>query len=206
MTETQYPDDEDRPEPVDPAAVPDWEDEYLDRVSDRLMFNYDLERDYRAAGERFDMYGEFRIENKKQFLHESINWANHEAREHVFVRRTDHVSVADLERLVDLGHTVADDWIEANEEHYGTDFTFVVVASEIPDDVRSFVSTFADRTLIKYGYYGQYEIHLAVVAPDREDAVQSKNTDIGNAFALWGDVPDLDGGGLLTRLIRRITH
>ena len=191
--------------------LPSWNDDYLDRVAERLKFNYDLERDYTVGGEReasadasggaaaFEMYGRLYVESQKQFLHQSINWANYETVEHLFVRRADGVSVADLDALVELGHDLADEWIEADEEHQGTDFTFVVVVPDIPDAVRSHVEGFRDRTLLKYGYYGAYEINLIVVAPEVEAAVGSSEADVTAAFELWRNL-DAEPDGLLGRL------
>ncbi|GAA0263445.1 hypothetical protein [Halobacterium noricense] len=183
----------DSPEPADLPAeirenVPTWDDEYFDRVSDRLMYSYDLERDDAVRGERFDLYGELRVLNQKQFFHPALSYADHETEEHVFARRTGRPTVADLEALVAFGHDLADDWVDADEEHYETKFTFVLVADKLPDDVASFVEGFRDRTLLKYGYYGHYEVNLVVVAPDDEDAVASEQADVADAFALWGDV------------------
>ena len=180
--------------------IPEWEDEYLDRVANDLKFNYDLEKDERVGGERFPMRGRLRMENRKSFLHESINYANHSIEEHLFVRRADPVSPATLERYVELAHDLADDWIDPDEEHQSTDFTFVLVAPEMPEDVRSFVSGFRDRTLIRFGYYGHYEVNLVVVAPDAEEHVASRNADVWRVFVHWVD-PDEDGrGGLLSRI------
>ncbi|UPV75659.1 hypothetical protein M0R89_06230 [Halorussus limi] len=191
------------PEEAIPDDVPEWDDEYVDRVSDRLMFNYDLEKDRAVRDREFTLYGELKIESQKEFFHPALNYANHEQREHLFVRRADAVSVPDLEALVDLGHDLADEWIDADEEHFGTQFTFVVVAPEVPDDVREFVSGFKDRTLLKWGYYGDYEVTLAVVAPEREAAVGGESADVTAAFRTWDSVPDPERPpGLLGRLAR----
>ena len=175
-------------------AVPDYDDEYLDRVSDRLMYSYDLDADVVVDGERFDLTAEMRMRNQKQFLHPALNYADHETREHLFARRAGEPTVPDLEALVDLGHDLAADWVDADEEHYETNFTFVLVADTLSDAVRSFVSGFRDRTLLKYGYYGHYEVNLVVVAPDDEDGVASQEADVLQAFALWGDVEQPDEG------------
>ncbi len=97
-------------------------------------------------------------------LHPSVTYANHEAYEHLFVTRESRVSESRLESLVDLGHDLADEWIEANEDHFSTTFTFVVVAPEISDEVETFVEEFSERTLLKFGYNGEYKIRLAVAA------------------------------------------
>ncbi|MBV0902178.1 hypothetical protein [Haloarcula salina] len=187
---------------VEPARAerPEWDDQYVDAVADRLAFNYDLERDHDAGGERFDLYGRLTIESQKQVLHQSLNWANYETVEHLFARRVDGVSEADLDALVDLGHDLAEERIDADEEHHGTEFTFVLVAPRIPESVREFVSGFRDRTLLKYGYYGAYEVNLVVVAPDREDAVASAEADVAAAFELWRDLDAAESRGLLGRL------
>lgn len=186
-----------------PEDVPEWDDEYVDRVSDRLMFNYDLDRDYRVDDEAFDLYGRLEIHTQKKFFHPAITYGHHESYEHVFLRRVDGVRVSELERLADLAHDLADRWIEADEEHYATEFTFVVVAPTIPDDVRDFVASFRDRTMLKYGYNGYYDIHLAVAAPDREAVVTSERADVGDALTVWEPI-DAARPGPLERLKRRL--
>ncbi|ADE02695.1 hypothetical protein [Haloferax volcanii] len=200
----------DGPEESDASATesaldrPEWDDEYLDRAAERLMYNYDLQREYAVRGERFDLFGSMRMEGQKQFLHRSINYANHHAMEYMFARRVDAATVAELERLVELGHALADEWIEPDEEHYGTEFTFVLVADAVPEEVRAFVSDFADRTLLKFGYYGHYEVNLAVVAPSDEDAAASRNADSVAAFTLWSDGSPAAADGLLDRLLGKL--
>lgn len=186
-------------ESVEYSDVPDWDDEYIDRVSDRLMFNYDLEKDYRVRGETFSLYGALRMESHKQFLHSSLSYGHHESSEYLFVRRVERASVAELERLVQLGHELAAEWISANEEHFSTDFTFALVVETLDDEIREFVAGFHDRTLLKYGYYGHYEVNLLVVAPDREELAASKNADVADAFRFWD--PDESERTVLSRIV-----
>ncbi|MXV63099.1 hypothetical protein GS429_13680 [Natronorubrum sp. JWXQ-INN-674] len=183
-------------------AVPDWEDEYFDRVSDRLMYSYDLEKDRVAAGERWDLYGEMRVRNQKQFFHPALSYADHESEEYLFARREPRPTVRELERLIDLGHDVADDRIVADEEHYGTDVTFVLVADELSDDVREYVDGFRDRTLLKFGYYGHYDVNLLVIAPESEERVASEAAAVSEAFTLWDDVSEPEDG-FLSRFAKR---
>jgi hypothetical protein len=185
---------EDPYENLEPAEedpdVPAWDDEYLDRVSDRLMFNYDLEKAYRTTGESFDLYGEMQMHHQKHFLHPMLSFAHHDTFEYVFARRQDGVRVTDLERVVELGHDLADEWIAADEEHHSTEFIFALVTEEIPDAVREFVAEFRDRTMLKRGYYGHYEVRLLVVAPDREEIVSSRNAHVEEAFRLWDPIEE----------------
>ena len=184
-------------------AVPDWPDDpYLDRVSDRLLHSYDLEKGVDRGGHRWDLYGELRMVNQKQFVHPALSYADHRSEEYLFARRVGRPTVDELEALVDLGHEVADERVTGNEEHYRTDVTFVLVADAVPDSVREFVDGFRDRTLLKFGYYGHYEVNLVVVAPERRTAVASEAADAAQAFALWEDLDDPDPG-LLERIARR---
>ncbi|QKY19322.1 hypothetical protein B4589_002625 [Halolamina sp. CBA1230] len=183
-------------------AVPTWNDEYFDRVSDRLMYSYDLERDYRVRGEAFDLYGEFRVRTQKQFFHPSLSYADHDRAEYLFARRTDRPTVADLESLVELGHDLAEERIVPSEEHFETEFTFVLVVDEVTDAVREFVEGFRERELLAYGYYGHYEINLAVVDPDTETAIGSEQADTAQAFALWGDI-EQPSESFLSRFAKR---
>lgn len=183
------------------AEIPDWDDEYIDRVSDRLLHSYDLERDRSVDGHRFTLYGRLEIERRKHFLHPSVTYGDHETTEHLFVQRVDTVSVADMERLSELGEELAEEWIEPDEEHFGTEFVFGVVAPEIPADVREYVSGFESRTLLKYGYHGHYTIRLFAAAPDREESVASPETDVVRAFRLWDDGDEeSESDGVLGRL------
>lgn len=204
MTDTASA-DEHNPEEL-PAEirenVPTWEDEYFDRVSDRLMYSYDLERNYRVHGERFDLYGKLRMTQQKQFFHPALSYADHETEEYVFARRLDQPLVADLESVIELGHDLANEWIVADEEHFETTFTFVLVADEIPDDVRSFVDGFRERELLAFGYYGHYEVNLVVIDPVAERVVASREANVADAFALWGEI-EREREGLLSRFAKR---
>lgn len=195
------PPDDEAPE----QARPEWEDEYVDRVADRLKFNFDLEKDEVVRGERFDLTGRLLVESRKQFFHPGLNYAHQRAQEQLFVRRVDRVRVADLERAVELGHELSDERITPDEEHRGTEFTFVFVASEVPEAVRSFVDGFRDRTLIKYGFHGHYEVNLVVVAPDREEWVASENADVWRAFVTW-ETPDPPDPGPFARVRRWLSR
>ncbi|AJF27393.1 hypothetical protein SG26_07420 [Haloarcula sp. CBA1115] len=183
--------------------VPHWTDDpYFDRVSDRLMYNYTLERDHRLRGERWGLYGEMRILNQKQFFHPALSYGDHESEEFLYARRVDRPTVGELKRLVELGHDLADKRVTPNEEHYRTDFTFVLVADELPEEVRSFVDGQRERTLLKYGYYGHYEVNLGVVVPDEQEAVAGEAADVVEAFVLWEDVTQPEEG-VLSRLAKR---
>ena len=183
--------------------VPHWTDDpYFDRVGDRLMYNYTLERDHRLRGERWDLYGEMRVLNQKQFFHPALSYGDHESEEYLYARRVDRPTVGELKRLVELGHDLADRRVTPNEEHYRTDFTFVLIADELPDGVRSFVEGQRERTLLKYGYYGHYEVNLGIVVPGEEEAVAGEAADVVEAFVLWEDVTQPEEG-VLSRLAKR---
>lgn len=194
-----------RDEPPEVPDRPDWEDPYLDRVADRLTYSFDLEKDVSADGERFALGGELRIEREKHFLHPSLNYANHESREHLYVRRQDSVTVADLERIVDLGEEVAEDRVERHDEHFSTDVTFVLIVPEVPPAVADYVEDFSGRTLLRWGLDGHYEINLVVVAPDPETLVASENADVKRAFRTWEPMTDVENDSLLRRIVRELT-
>ncbi|TYL38566.1 hypothetical protein CV102_12265 [Natronococcus pandeyae] len=184
-------------------GVPNWDDEYVDRVSDRLMHNYDLEKEYSVEGEVFTLYGQMALSSKKHFLHPALSLAEHESTEHLFVRRVDRADDRTLDRFVELGERLAEEWIDPDEEHFSTDFTFVAVAPSIPEEIRDRVSGFDGRTLLKYGYHGHYEINLAVVAPESEDLVASENADVATAFRLWDPI-EREEPGILDLISRRL--
>ncbi|WP_435073848.1 hypothetical protein [Halorubrum sp. HHNYT27] len=183
-------------------AVPDYDDEYLDRVSDRLMYSYDLEADVVVDGERFDLTAEMRMRNQKQFLHPALSYADHDVMEYLFARHVSDPTVGELERLVEFAHGVADERVEGNEQHYGTDVTVVIVADRISDQVAEFVDGFRDRTLLKFGYYGHYEVNLVVVAPDEERLVASEAASSAEALRLWAPVENPDDG-IISRFTKR---
>jgi hypothetical protein len=185
--------------------APDWDDEFVDRVGDRLFTSYDLTKNARVDGERFTLRAELRMERYKQFFHPALSYGHHESAEHLFVRRVDRAGVAELERLVAFGHDLADRWIEPGEEHFSTEFTFalVVETAKIDPAVREFVADFRDRTLLKRGYYGHYEINLVVVAPEVEELSASTNADIADAFRFW-EPDDAEREGVIGRLADRL--
>lgn len=172
------------------ADIPDWEDEYLDRVSDRLMTNYDLEKGYSLRGRTYPMYGKMLVKNQKQFFVAALRYGYHESTEHLFVSRSGHVSVSELESDVALAHDLADEWITLDDDHFETEFTFVHVVDEITEDVADYVESLDERTLLKAGFKGHYEPRLIVVAPEREEIVASDGADVWRAFRLWDAVEE----------------
>ncbi|ELY96593.1 hypothetical protein C482_15743 [Natrialba chahannaoensis JCM 10990] len=197
------PQNDGSPADGDLADVPDWDDEYVDRVSDRLMHNYDLEKEYQVEDESFTLYGELSLVSQKHFLHPALSFAEHESNEHLFVSRVDRVDDDTLDRFAALGDDLAEEWIEATEEHFCTEFTFVLITERIPDTVRSRVVSYDGRTLLKYGYHGHYETNFVVVAPDKSELVASDNTDVATAFRLWEPI-EHEEPGLLGMLSRRL--
>lgn len=178
---------------------PEWDDDYLDEVAERLQYHYDLERDYaleNASGVRrqWDLYGRLDLQRRKYFLHPKLSYGHHDTDEHLFARYVDAVTTSDLDALVDLGHRLADERIIADERHYSTEFTFVLIAPSIPDAVRAYVDGFRDRTLLKYGYYGHYEVNLAVVAPTEEQFIASEQAEVAAAFRTWEPLSEPDRG------------
>lgn len=187
--------------PGRPGAVPDWDDGYLDRVADRLMYSYDLGKDVEVAGAPVPLYGRLVVRNQKHLFHPSVRYGYHEAVEHLFVERIDHPRPVDLRRLRERGETLAESWIEPDEDHFETAFTFVVVAESLPSSVRSFVADHDERTLLRWGLNGHYEVRFVVVAPQAETAVSTPSADVAAAFRLWDDgKEESDDGGLLARL------
>lgn len=176
-----------RPSDESIPGAPDWDDGYVDRVSDRLMYSYDLEKDRRVRGERFTLYGRLEVENHKQFLHPAISYGHHEKVGHLFVRRTERVTAADLDRLADLGEALAEEWIEPDDQHYETEFVFAVVAPRIPPEVEARVVDLESRTLLSYGFHGHYWVRFVVVSPEEETIVASPGADVAAAFRLWSD-------------------
>lgn len=185
-----------------PEDTPEWDDEYIDALALRLQFNYDLEKDRPVRGERFELYGHMEFHSQKHFLHPAISFAHQEAHEHLFVRRQDRVTEADLDRLVELGHDLADEWIDPHEEHYSTEFTFGLVVPSIPDDVRSRIAGLDERTLLKLGYNGHYEVNLLAVSPEKNELVANDAVDVETAFRTWEPI-ETEEPGLLDLIARR---
>lgn len=185
------------------AEIPTWDDEYIESVSERLMHNYDLKKEYTVESEQFTLYGRMELHSQKHFLHPSLSFAHHASYEHLFLRRENSVRTTDVERLVELGHSLSDTWIDPDEEHYSTEFTFVLVVPEISADVRSRVADLDERTLLKYGYNGHYEINCIVVAPEKRDLVANDAADVGEAFRTWDPIERSDPG-LLGLIARRL--
>jgi len=193
------PADPDGDASTEAPSRPTWDDAYLDDVAERLQYSFDLERDATLDGETWPLSGELNLEREKYFLHPSISYGRHNSDEHLFVRRVDHLDTDDLDDLVDLGHRLADARITPNERHYSTEFTFALVVPEIDAPVRDYVEGFRERTLLKYGYYGHYEVNLLVVAPDAEECVASEEADVADAFRTWRD-PTVRERGLFGRV------
>ncbi len=201
--ESKPPDQSEQSEPRERASpserpddVPVWEDEYLDSVGLRLMYHYDLECDRVVEGERFPLYGELHVRHERHAFHPALTFAEHEVHEYVFATQIDTPRVSDVERLEELGEQLAATWVDADEDHYSTDFSFVIVAQTCPETVAEYVENYKNRNLLKGGYFGHYEINLVVVVPDDELSVASTGADVEQAFRVWEPIIKEEPGRL----------
>ncbi len=186
-----------------PEHIPELTDPYVEAVGQRLVHNYDLEGDYTVNGERFDLYGYLEVHNQRQVLHPALSVGHHESREHVFLKRTETLSEADLDRMIELGHALAEEWITADEEHYSTEFIFVFVCSSLSDPVSNRIEELDERTLLKFGYHGHYDIHIAAVDPAQQHLVSNAAFNLTEAVRTWEPVGGTDSG-LMPRVVRRL--
>lgn len=186
-----------------PEEIPVWDDEYIEQVSSRLLHNYDLQKDHVVRGESFSLFGHMELHSEKHFFHPALSFGHHVSHEYLFVRRSATVTEREIDSLVALGHELAGDWIEADEEHYSSEFTFVLVTEDIPDDVRSRVAGLDERTLLRLGYYGHYEVNAIVVAPEASDIVANDGADVEEAFRTWDPI-EPEEPGLLGLISRRL--
>ncbi len=186
---------------ADPGATtrPTWDDHYLDELAARLAHSYDLQKDRQINSRSFPLYGYLELHRQKQVLHPALSFAHHQLYEHVLVTTTDTISQQTVSDLVELGHTLADEWIDPGEEHYSTEFSFGVVTDHIPKAVTTAVSTIDERTMLKYGFNGHYDINIIVVAPEQEALIANDTADIAEAFRHWPPA-DASPGGLFDRL------
>lgn len=193
------------PAPLDDEPPrPQWDDDYLDEVAGRLMFSFDLEKDRDVEGTRFDLYGLMQVESKTHIFHPLMDYGNHFSYEHLFVKRASHIDLDDIDRQIDLGHELASEWIIPDSEHYSTEFTFVSIVPEIPEAVADRVEAYKDRTLMKLGYHGHYEINLVVVNPADEEMNRSQNVDTHRAFRTWEDIENPERPGFIGRVLQSI--
>ncbi len=173
---------------------------YLDRVLDRLRHSYDLTADRTVDGRTFDWYGLCRVEHQKSFLHPSISYGDHSSLDHLFVQQRDGVEQSDLTELAELAHSIASDWIAPSPTHYETSFTFAVLVPELSPEVDSFVSEFTDRTLLRYGLHGRYDVAFIVVAPSDTQIAASPRAEVARAFSFSEPDPPEKPTGLRGRL------
>ncbi|WP_330630960.1 hypothetical protein [Halocatena halophila] len=173
---------------------------YLERVLDRLRHSYDLTADRTVDGRTFDWYGHCRIEHQKSFLHPSISYGDHASLDHLFVQRRDGVEQSDLTEFAEVAHSIASDWIDPSPTHYETSFTFAVLVPELSPTVESFVSEFTDRTLLRYGLHGRYDVAFVVAAPSDQQMAASPEAEVARAFSFTELDPPEKPSGLRGRL------
>lgn len=167
------------------SEFPEWERDYLNRLAGRIVHSYDLEKNKHIRGFDFTLYASFEAQRHKQLFHPAISYAEHNLYEYLFVNEYDTVTIETVDQLIDLGHELADDWIDADDDHYATEFSFGLIVPSIPDDIRQYVSRIDERTMLRYGFDGHYDIHIIVVAPEEQSIVATDRAEIQAAFIEW---------------------
>lgn len=183
-----------------------WDDSYLRAVARRLRHHYDLEQGVRLAGEHFPMVGHLQMSNHKHLFHPSLRYADHSIHEHVLVTDVENPSESTVQRMVDVGHTLASDpaYLVPSPEHYSTTFTFVLRCRTLPEPFTTTVTQLRERTLLRRGYHGRYTVEMVAVNTEDEQCVASAGADIAPALATWAELPTSEPQRLSARLAAAI--
>jgi hypothetical protein len=194
--------DDEMPAAARGGGLARWDDPYLRAVARRLRHHYDLEQGMRLAGQHFPMVGHLQMTNHKHLFHTSLRYADHSIHEHVLVTDVGDPTESTVQRLVDVGHTLASDpaYLDPSPDHYSTTFTFVLLCRTLPEAVTDTVTELRERTLLRHGYHGRYTIEVVAVNPEREQVIASAGADIAPAFATWAELPTGDTQRLSARL------
>jgi hypothetical protein len=183
-----------------------WDDPYLSAVARRLRHHYDLEQAVRVAGHHFPMVGHLQMTNHKHLFHPSLRYADHSIHEHVLVTDVESPSESTVQRMADVGHTLASDpaYLVPSPEHYSTTFTFVLRCHTLSEPFTTAVKQLRERTLLRRGYHGRYTVEMVAVNTEDEQFVASAGADIAPAFATWAELDTGEPQRLSARLVTAV--
>lgn len=123
---------------------------------------FDVERDYRFAGESFAGYAYFHAENSQYVLVKRAKLWQADTDEHIFFHMTAHLTQEGFQHLLDFMTTRALEKVELTPNHMTTYLTLVVVADEVDAPVAKQVKRTHFRKNFKFGLNGWSDLRIAV--------------------------------------------
>lgn len=152
--------------------------ENLDRrnlVLQRLLASheiwFDVYRDYEFGGRVFPGYAEFHSHGEQYVLVKRAKLWEVDAFEYLFFQVADVLDQQCLDDLVEFMTTQAIQKVHPDPNHMTSYLSLVVIANEVPDEVRRKVRKTSFRKNFALGIRGWADLRLAVIDLSKDDVV-----------------------------------
>lgn len=141
----------------------------------KLLTSFDIERDVKVEGRRFDLRGEFNQEITRYFAFKELTYESFENNEVIFCKDYGKkLTRKDIEELkgfiVEKCHLLA----PPRENHMSTCLTFILISGLEDDDLSKHIEKFRFYRSYLLGFKGWVNCKLICVDPERGRVITNK--------------------------------
>lgn len=141
---------------------------YIEELEKKLVYNFDLCRDYKVNGEKYDLFAKYHLRSEKYFFSKSAKIYGIENNEYILIKTFTSFDKDDFDLYKNRIIKAIDKLVEAHGEHMSSIVTAVIVVEEFQDrikkDVLERISSFKYHKSFSFGLRGWVDIRILLVS------------------------------------------
>lgn len=141
---------------------------YIEELEKKLVNNFDLCRDYKVNGEKYDLFAKYHLRSEKYFFSKSAKIYGMENNEYILIKTFTSFDKDDFDLYKNRIIKAIDKLVEAHVEHMSSIVTAVIVVEEgeekITNDVIERISSFKHHKGFSFGFKGWVDIRMLLVS------------------------------------------
>lgn len=141
---------------------------YIEELEKKLVNNFDLCRDYKVNGEKYDLFAKYHLRSEKYFFSKSAKIYGIENNEYILIKTFTSFDKDDFDLYKNRIIKAIDKLVEAHVEHMSSIVTAIILfeegEEEITTDVIERISSFKYHKGFSFGFKGWVDIRMLLVS------------------------------------------
>lgn len=151
-------------------------DEYIDIISEKLTYNYNVEKEKDLNGTMFDLHAICNVNNSKFIGSKKIVVYAYDNNSYIYVKNFKTLSIEDVRNVLDANAEKLLTSTQVDSEHMSTHYTIVFVTeSSLPSELKNFIKKYRKQKSYAFGFKGWSSIGVVLVSLGENEIVYNKD-------------------------------
>lgn len=162
---------------------------YIEELENKLMRNFDLNRDYKIDDEEYDLFARYYLRSEKYFLTKSAKIYGMESNEYILVKKYSYLDNRRFDAFTNKMIDSIDKLVEPHEEHMASIITGVILIDKLQDEIDDIllkkISKFKYHKGFSLGLKGWVDVRIILVSlKDRLIIANKKGKEVSEVYSI----------------------